>query len=118
MYGSQVGHMWVTPGMFCGSVGQMNQQAYVGPTHFQPCLAPLLFLLYMNDLSDCVCNKMKLYVRWCFTVFSYLFCRDCAHLQKYLNLLYQWFFTWLMDFNPLKCKFLRITNIRILLLLH
>ena len=24
-------------------------------------LAPLLFLLYVNDLPDCVCNKMKLY---------------------------------------------------------
>ena len=34
---------------------------------------------------------------------------NCAHLQEDLNLLYQWFVTWLMDFNPLKYKFLRIT---------
>ena len=32
-YGSQVGHMWVTSGLFCGSVGQMGQQ--VRPT-FNP----------------------------------------------------------------------------------
>ena len=25
--GSQVGHMWVTSGLLCGSVGQMGQQA-------------------------------------------------------------------------------------------
>ena len=24
--GSQVGHMWVTSGLFCGSVGQIGQQ--------------------------------------------------------------------------------------------
>ena len=26
VHGSQVGHMWVTSGLFCGSVGQMGQQ--------------------------------------------------------------------------------------------
>ena len=31
--GSQVDHMWVTSGLFCGSVGQMDQQ--VRPT-FNP----------------------------------------------------------------------------------
>ena len=30
---SQVGHMWVTSGLFCGSVGQMGS---TGVTHFQP----------------------------------------------------------------------------------
>ena len=25
-YGSQVGHMWVTSGLLCGSVGQMGRQ--------------------------------------------------------------------------------------------
>ena len=27
-YGSQVGHMWVTSGLFCGSVGQMGHQVW------------------------------------------------------------------------------------------
>ena len=31
--GSQVGHMWVTSGLFCGSVGHGS----TGMTHFQPC---------------------------------------------------------------------------------
>ena len=31
--GSQVGHMWITSGLFCGSVGQMGEQ--VRPT-FNP----------------------------------------------------------------------------------
>ena len=34
--GSQVGHMWVTSGLFCGSVGQMGQQVW--PT-FNPCIS-------------------------------------------------------------------------------
>ena len=33
--GSQVGHMWVTSGLFCGSSGSS------GVTHFQPCSAML-----------------------------------------------------------------------------
>ena len=73
-------------------------------------LAPLLFLLYMNDLPDHVCNKIKLYaddVLLYSVVHSEV---DCIHLQEDLNLLYQWSVIWHMDFNPVKCEFLWITN--------
>ena len=46
---------------------------------------------------------------YCIQLFMYSVA-DCAHLQEDLNMLYQWSVTWLMDFNPLKCKFLQITN--------
>ena len=73
-------------------------------------LAHLLFLLYVNDLPDCVYNKMKLYVDDVLLYSAIYSAADCAHLQEDLNLLYQWSATWLMDFNPLKCEFLQITN--------
>jgi len=73
-------------------------------------LAPLLFLPYVNNLPDCVYNKIKLYAD---DVLLYSVIRskaDCIHLQEDLNLLYQWSVLWLMDFNPIKCEFLRITS--------
>ena len=69
-------------------------------------LAPLLFLLYVNDLPHRVYNKTKLYaddVLLCSPIYSVA---DCAHLQEDLNLLYPWSVTWLMDFNPLRYEFL------------
>jgi len=35
---------------------------------------------------------------------------DCICLQEDLKLLYQWCVVWLLDFNPIKYEFLRITN--------
>ena len=65
---------------------------------------------YVNDLPDCVYNKMKLYADDVLLYSAIYSAADCAHLQEDLNLLYQWSVTWLIDFNPLKCKFLGITN--------
>ena len=73
-------------------------------------LAPLLFLLYVNDLPHHVYNKIKLYADDVLLYSPIYSVADCAHLQEDLNLLYQWSVTWLMDFNPLKCEFLRVTN--------
>ena len=67
-------------------------------------LAPLLFLLYVNDLPDCVYNKIKLYADDVLLYSAIYSVADCASLQEDLNLLYQWYVTWLMNFNPLKCE--------------
>ena len=49
--GSQEGHMWVTSGLLCGSVGQVGGSASV--THFQPCYQPavLVYNLMINHKS-------------------------------------------------------------------
>ena len=76
-------------------------------------LAPLLFLLYINDLPICVRNKIKLYADDVLLYSPIHSTVDCITLQQDLDLLAQWSHTWLMSFNPQKCEFLRVTNKRI-----
>ena len=61
----------------------------------------------MNDLPDCVQNKIKLYADDVLLHSVIRSTADCICLQKDLNLLHQWSVLWLMDFNH---EFLRITN--------
>ena len=61
-------------------------------------LAPLLFLLYINDLPACVNNKVKLYVD---DVLLYSFIEsesDCIALQEDLDKLTEWADMLLMEF--------------------
>ena len=72
-------------------------------------LAPLLFLMYINDLPTCVQNKVRLYADDVL-IYSYINSKDdCISLQD-LTALEQWSLKWQVLFNPVKCVFLRITN--------
>jgi len=75
-------------------------------------LAPLLFLLYINDLPSCVRNKIKLYADDVLLYCSILTVDDCISLQRDLDLLDHWSRIWMMSFNPQKCEFIRVTNKR------
>ena len=73
-------------------------------------LAPLLFLMHINDLPMCVQNKVRLYAD---DALIYLYINskdDCISLQKDLTALEQWSHKWQMSFNPIKYEFLHITN--------
>ena len=73
-------------------------------------LAPLLFLMYINDLPTCVQNKLRLYVDDVL-IYSYINPQDdCIALQHDLTALEQWSLKWHIIFNPAKCIFLHITN--------
>ena len=75
-------------------------------------LAPLLFLIYINDLPTCVRNKVRLYADDVL-LYSYVYSKDdCISLQQLedVNALEQWSHKWQMPFNPKKCEFLHITN--------
>ena len=77
---------------------------------FRNCTPYCFYYNYVNDLPDCIYNKIKLYAD---DVLLYSVIRstaDCIRLQEDLNLLHRWSVLWLMDFNPVKCEFLRITN--------
>jgi len=80
-------------------------------------LAPLLFLLRINDLPACVNNKVKLYTDDVL-LYSYIHSEsDCIALQQDLDRLSEWAHTWLMEFNSSKCEHnMRITK-EILLLI-
>ena len=68
-------------------------------------LAPLLFLIYINDLPGCVYNKARLYADDVL-LYSYINSQnDCANLQQNLNSLITWSHTWQMSFNPKNVNF-------------
>ena len=68
-------------------------------------LAPLLFLVYINDLPSCVHNNVDV------LLYSHIHSKDdCISLQQDLNALEEWSQKWQMSFNPTKCEFLHITN--------
>jgi len=71
-------------------------------------LGPILFLLFINDLTDEVCSAAKLFAddsRLYRTIRSQ---KDCKLLQDDLNSLSAWSKQWLMKFNEDKCVVLKI----------
>jgi len=77
-------------------------------------LGPLLFLVYINDISENLSKDTKIRL---FADDSLLYrpirsIDDCISLQKDLDLLQKWEITWKMEFHPQKCQLLRITNKR------
>ena len=73
-------------------------------------LAPLLFLIYINDLPLHVSSKIRLYADDVILYSNICSMADCRRLQNDLDSLMQWSHKWQMHFNPRKCEFLRITN--------
>ena len=74
-------------------------------------LAPLLFLIYINDIPNFILsNTLRLYADdtlLCSTINSAV---DCMILQADLLTLQKWSETWQMEFNPSKCEYLQITS--------
>ena len=67
-------------------------------------LVPLLFLCYINDLSDLVSCCCRLYAD---DVLLYKVIKsdeDCISLQSDLNVLQEWADVWQMKFNAQKCQ--------------
>ena len=67
-------------------------------------LGPLLFLLYIKDLPECVQSTARLIANdW--LVYRIIHKdKDQAQLQKDIDHLQSWEADWLMDFNPDTCK--------------
>ena len=70
-------------------------------------LGPLLFILFINDLPDCLTSdKCKLYifaddVKCLSEITSY---NDCAILQSNLQRIYEWSVTWQLPLSITKCN--------------
>jgi len=64
-------------------------------------LGPLLFLIFVNDLSDWITSNIGI---WTKTVAT----EDSGKLQKDVDNLSNWSEKWLLQFNPEKCVVMHI----------
>jgi hypothetical protein len=75
-------------------------------------LGPLLFLIFINDLTKNTSSNVRLFVAGCL-LYRTINCEaDAKTLQKDLDTMQQWEAEWLMEFNPNKCEVITITNKR------
>lgn len=73
-------------------------------------LGPLLFLIYINDLSSCVSSHIHLFADDC-VIFREILCdNDITTLQSDLNAISVWCKTWCMELNINKCKLMRVSR--------
>ena len=72
-------------------------------------LAPLLFLVYINDLPTSIKCNVRLYADDAMLYSTIHTLTDCISLQQDLNTLFHWATTWNMSFNPDKCEYMKIT---------
>ena len=73
-------------------------------------LGPALFLVYINDLPQCVGSTPRLFADDCILYRDVSTHQDAAALQGDLTSLQDWEKMWLMEFAEDKCKVLRITR--------
>ena len=74
-------------------------------------LGPLLFLIYINDLPNCVKKSVcRLFADDCILYQRIRTSQDSDKLQADLDQLQKWERTWLMEFNTSKCQAISITN--------
>ena len=76
-------------------------------------LGPLLFLLYINDITECISSTVKLYAddtKIYREIIDPII--DCQILQDDLNNLSEWARKWQLRFNADKCESMRITHSR------
>ena len=74
-------------------------------------LGPLLFLVYINDLPQCVTSShTRLFADDCLIYKEIRSQADADKLQVDLDALQEWEQQWMMSFHPQKCQLLRITR--------
>ena len=73
-------------------------------------LGPLMFILYINDISADTSSSIRLFADDCVLYRVVSNTRDAEMLQGDLSQLCGWADTWQMDFNPIKCHVLSVTR--------
>jgi len=72
-------------------------------------LGPLLFLLYVNDITHNISSEIRLFADDCILYRQIRMPSDC---QQDITRLYNWSLTWQMVFNTKKCHILSISHKR------
>ena len=72
-------------------------------------LGPLMFLLYINDISAGINSSIRLFADDCVLYRVIKSTEDHDHLQQDLNTLVEWTEQWQMILNPAKCVTLNCT---------
>ena len=75
-------------------------------------IGPILFLVYINDLPDCVSSSIRLFADDTIIYRHIKSEADGQALQDDLRHLEDWERSWQMEFHPGKCTVLRITHKR------
>jgi hypothetical protein len=75
-------------------------------------LGPLLFLIFINDITKNTSSNARLFADDCLLYRTINYEADAITLQKDLSKMQQWEATWLMEFNPDKCEVTTITSKR------
>lgn len=73
-------------------------------------LAPLLFLIYINDLTDSISSSIRLFADDCVIYRKITNPTDVACLQADLDNISTWCDRWMMKLNANKCKSMRISR--------
>lgn len=73
-------------------------------------LGPLLFLIYINDLPDCVSSSISLFADDCVIYREIANESDTSILQSDINALSNWCTLWHMELNTNKCKAMRVSR--------
>ena len=89
----------------CSEVGEVNSGVPQGSV-----LGPTLFLIYIDDLSQNIKSKVRLFADDTIVYKSIRHQQDSEILQQDLKTLEQWESLWQMDFNVTKCHVLSVTH--------
>ena len=75
-------------------------------------LAPLLFLLFIDDIETNIDSRMRLFADDCLVHRVIKKDSDCLQLQEDISLLCHWGNTWKMTFKRSKCRVMYMTHRR------
>ena len=76
-------------------------------------LGPLLFLLYINDITEDINSELRLFADDCVCYREIKDTEDTVKLQEDIDRLWCWARSWGMRFQPVKCNIMQITRKRI-----
>ena len=109
-------HLWIRNFLTQRSQQVVLDGATSFPTHVTSgvpqgtVLGPLLFLLYINDITDEITSEVRLFADDCIMYRQVKNTQDSVDLQKDIDSLCAWEQRWQMQFNKAKCYAMHITH--------